>query len=200
MNKIDKNTLAVLYACSINGNDPFEAMSKTLFLSEIRTRLDRLKQNGLSDGNAALTKKGRDSIRVVLTGGVFDIIHPGHAHTLNAAKALGDVLVVVVATDDTARRMKRKIPQHSKEERQQLTDLLEMVDVCRVGQKDIFRTVEIIRPDVIALGYDQAHHEKSIKTGCERLGIEAKIVRLQSPMPGISSSKLTQDAGVTYNL
>ena len=37
--------------------------------------------------------------KTVLAGGVFDIIHPGHIHTLNAAKALGDVLVVAIATD-----------------------------------------------------------------------------------------------------
>ena len=43
-------------------------------------------------------------LKVVLAGGVFDIIHPGHIHTLNAAKALGDVLVVVIATDKTAVR------------------------------------------------------------------------------------------------
>ena len=34
-----------------------------------------------------------NSKKVVLAGGVFDIIHPGHIHTLNAAKALGDVPV-----------------------------------------------------------------------------------------------------------
>ena len=44
----------------------------------------------------------KSSSKIVLAGGVFDIIHPGHIHTLNAAKKLGDVLVVVVATDKTA--------------------------------------------------------------------------------------------------
>ena len=44
--------------------------------------------------------------KIVLAGGVFDIIHPGHIHTLNAAKALGDVLVVAIATDRTAEKMK----------------------------------------------------------------------------------------------
>jgi len=38
-------------------------------------------------------------LKIVLAGGVFDIIHPGHIHTLNAAKDLGDILVVVIATD-----------------------------------------------------------------------------------------------------
>ena len=46
------------------------------------------------------------SSKIVLAGGVFDIIHPGHINTLNAAKKLGDVLVVVVATDKTAIKMK----------------------------------------------------------------------------------------------
>ena len=40
--------------------------------------------------------------KVVLAGGVFDIIHPGHIHTLNAAKALADVLVVAIATTKTS--------------------------------------------------------------------------------------------------
>ena len=48
--------------------------------------------------------------KIVLAGGVFDIIHPGHIHTLNAAKALGDVLVVAIATDKTAQKMKKRAP------------------------------------------------------------------------------------------
>ena len=44
--------------------------------------------------------------KIILAGGVFDIIHPGHIHTLNSAKALSGVdgiLVVVIATDKTAK-------------------------------------------------------------------------------------------------
>ena len=40
--------------------------------------------------------------KIILAGGVFDIIHPGHIHTLNAAKALGDILVVAIATTKTS--------------------------------------------------------------------------------------------------
>ncbi len=193
MEIVDKNTLAVAYACGIDGNDPAEVMSGTFLPSEIETRLGRLKSRGLLDGNVGLTKTGRAAIRVVLTGGVFDIIHPGHVQTLAAAKALGDVLVVVVATDHTARRMKKKTPEHPEKERRNLAGLLGMVDLCCVGQKDIFSTVEAIRPDVIALGYDQAHHEDYIRAGCDKIGIGAKIVRLQSTMPEISSSKIQKD-------
>ncbi|SVE62492.1 uncharacterized protein METZ01_LOCUS515346, partial [marine metagenome] len=50
--------------------------------------------------------------KIVLAGGVFDIIHPGHIHTLNAAKALGGILVVAIATDKTAKKMKKRSPLH----------------------------------------------------------------------------------------
>ena len=53
------------------------------------------------------------SKKIVLAGGVFDIIHPGHIHTLTAAKALGDVLVVAIATDKTAQKMKKIRPLHN---------------------------------------------------------------------------------------
>ena len=65
-------------------------------------------------------EKLSSSKKIVLAGGVFDIIHPGHIHTLNAAKALGDILVVVIATDKTARKMKKSPPLHSQESRREL--------------------------------------------------------------------------------
>ena len=72
-------------------------------------------------------------LKIVLAGGVFDIIHPGHIHTLNAAKDLGDVLVVVIATDKTAIKMKKRSPLHSQESRYELVSCLSMVDVVIIG-------------------------------------------------------------------
>ena len=59
------------------------------------------------------------SSKIVLAGGVFDIIHPGHINTLNAAKKLGDILVLVVATDKTAIKMKKIKPLHNAKLRQE---------------------------------------------------------------------------------
>ena len=73
------------------------------------------------------------SSKIVLAGGVFDIIHPGHINTLNAAKKLGDTLVVVVATDKTALKMKKRKPLHSAELRHELVSSLSMVDLCTVS-------------------------------------------------------------------
>ena len=132
----------------------------------------------------------------MLAGGVFDIIHPGHIHTLNAAKALGDVLVVAVATDKTTKKMKKRPPLHSQELRCELVSSLSMVDKAVVGHEDdIFETVKEIRPDIIVLGYDQIHQEKFIDDGCKRINLNIEIVRLQSPVPDLSSSEIQKEYG-----
>ena len=136
------------------------------------------------------------SKKIVLAGGVFDIIHPGHIHTLNAAKALGDILVVAIATDKTAQKMKKRSPLHSQELRYELVSSLSMVDVAVIGHEDdIFETVKDVKPDVIVLGYDQVHQEKFISDGCKRINLDVKIVRLETPIPELSSSDIEKEYG-----
>ena len=134
--------------------------------------------------------------KIVLAGGVFDIIHPGHIHTLNAAKALGGVLVVAIATDKTAQKMKKRPPLHNQELRRELVSYLSMVDKAIIGHEDdIFETVKEIKPDIIVLGYDQIHQEKFIDDGCKRINLDVEIVRLQSPVPHLSSSDIEKKYG-----
>ena len=140
--------------------------------------------------------KKLSSKKIVLAGGVFDIIHPGHIHTLNAAKALGDVLVVVIATDKTAQKMKKRSPSHNQELRRELVSCLSMVDVVIIGdEEDIFETVKLVKPNLIALGYDQVHQEKFISDGCKRIKLDVEIVRLESPVPKLSSSEIEKEYG-----
>ena len=196
---LEKWILGSIYVGEITGSSPVNKIQEKTKVSEdiINAKIDLLVANQLVDKDRkTLTEIGRNSIKVVLAGGVFDIIHPGHIHTLNAAKRLGDVLVVVVATDNTAVRMKKRRPLHSQEQRQELVNSLNMVDLCLVGQEDdIFKTVNLVRPQIIALGYDQAHQEKFIKDGCIRIGLDAKVARLQSPIPESSSSKIQKEYG-----
>ena len=134
--------------------------------------------------------------KIILAGGVFDIIHPGHIHTLNAAKALGDVLVVAIATDKTAQKMKKRTPLHNQELRCELVSCLSMVDKAVIGHEDdIFKTVKEIKPNIIVLGYDQIHQEKFIDEGCKRINLNVEIVRLQSPVPELSSSEIEKKYG-----
>ena len=188
-----------MYVCQINETSPIGLIKKKSMLSEeaINTKIDDLIKNQLvNEDRSTLTEIGRNSLRVVLAGGVFDIIHPGHIYTLNAAKELGDVLVVVVATDNTSEKMKKRRPLHSQDQRQELVNSLAMVDLCLVGQEDdIFKTVDRVRPQIIALGYDQVHQEKFITDGCKKINLDAKVARLQSPIPDSSSSKIQKEYG-----
>ena len=199
MEIIEKTILSTIYVCQINGNESFKTIRENTMLSDIQIneKIDQLIiKNLVNEDKITLTEIGRDSLRIVLAGGVFDIIHPGHISTLNAAKALGDVLVVVVATDNTAIKMKKRNPIHNQEQRQELVNSLEVVDLCLIGQEnDIFKTVNLVKPQIIALGYDQIHQEQFITEGCKKIKLDAKVARLQSPIPESSSSKIEKEYG-----
>lgn len=199
MDIIDKKILGITYVCQLIKENPVHTYSKKTGLPEeyVAQRVDNLvKHDLITHDKLGVTEFGRSALRVVLAGGVFDIIHPGHIHTLNAAKALGDVLVVVVATDNTAIKMKKRRPLHSETLRQELINHLSMVDVCLVGNEgDIFKTVELVKPDIIALGYDQVHQEKFITDGCRKIDLDVRVARLQSPIPEFSSSKIEKEYG-----
>jgi cytidyltransferase-like protein len=147
-----------------------------------------------------LSDLGRSKIKVVLVGGVFDILHPGHIHTLKNAKSFGDILVVVVATNSTALKMKenRNI-YHDENQRQELVSSLSFVDLSLVGKEGtLYNTVSLVKPDIIALGYDQSHNEKEIQKKCFELGLKLNVIRLSSPIPKIKSSIIKRSLGCNF--
>jgi len=116
-------------------------------------------------------------VRVMATG-VFDLLHPGHLYFLSEAKKYGDELVVVVARDQTARRMKRE-PYVPELLRREMVEALKPVDRAILGSAtDIYQTVEAERPDVIVLGFDQVFDEREVERECERRGVKVRVVRL----------------------
>jgi cytidyltransferase-like protein len=154
----------------------------------------QLQRQGLISGNHgfhSLTPKGRRDIVVVMIGGGFDIIHPGHIDALKRAKSLGDVLVVSVARDSTYKRNKNREAIHPEKLRQELVSSVKFVDAAVLGsEKDIFETVQFLKPDIIALGYDQKHSENAIEEGAAKVGVQCKVVRLTSHIPNIKTSSL----------
>lgn len=92
--------------------------------------------------------------RVVLTGGVFDIIHIGHLYTLEQAKKYGDRLVVVVAGDRHIIKKGRR-PIHTQKYRAKIVGALKPVDKVVLGGDDPAKVLSKIKPDVIVYGYDQ---------------------------------------------
>jgi FAD synthetase len=130
-------------------------------------------------------KTERGPVRVFL-GGTFDGLHLGHVFLLQFARRRGLALArrqrrsgvhvsVVVARDDSVRRIKRTPAQHSEGERRKLVASLRDVDVAFLGvPNDFVRSVRRVDPDLVVLGYDQRGDWERILRDA---GIEAKVIR-----------------------
>jgi FAD synthetase len=121
--------------------------------------------------------------RVVLASGVFDLIHLGHVRFLEDAKKAGGPkakLIVIIAKDSTVEKMKGRKPIMSEDERLALVKSLKVVDDAVLGYEglDIGEVVEKIKPDIIALGWDQAEMENSVKNYLVKHKLQVSIVRI----------------------
>tara|TARA_Y100001970_G_scaffold90209_2_gene113708 strand:+ start:9186 stop:9632 length:447 start_codon:yes stop_codon:yes gene_type:complete len=114
--------------------------------------------------------------------GVFDLLHAGHLHYVEQAKSLGDELVVVVAHDDTVRKQKHE-PITSHELRCRMVSGLKPVDTAMVGNpptSPIFDILDVVKPDIIALGYDQKHSVDAIREGLDGHGhSHIEVIRVE---------------------
>jgi rfaE bifunctional protein nucleotidyltransferase chain/domain len=93
---------------------------------------------------------------VVLTNGAFDLLHVGHIRYLQAAKQLGDILVVAINDDDSVRRLKgAQRPVFPLAERMELVAALRGVDfVVSFAEDDVRQVIGVLKPDVHAKGTD----------------------------------------------
>src|ERR687883_343793 len=203
MDPMDKIILSSLYLTHLEpGISSFNRIRSRIPIDKkfYESKVSILERRGLVEkynDESNLTFIGRDALKVVLVGGVFDLIHPGHIHTLKAAKAEGDVLVVVVARQSTAQKIKkyRKI-YHDEKLRRDLVTSLNFVDLALIGKEGtLYDTVEYVKPNVIALGYDQAHSEKDIAENCKKRNLNVQVIRLSTPIPGSKSSKIKKELG-----
>jgi FAD synthetase len=131
-------------------------------------------------------------VRVMATG-VFDLLHPGHLYFLQEARRLGDELVVVVARDQTARRLKGE-PYVPESLRREMVEGLKPVDRAVLGSTtDIYATVAEYKPDIIALGYNQLWNEAEVAAECARRGVPVQVVRLgQRPHDDLATRRIVE--------
>jgi rfaE bifunctional protein nucleotidyltransferase chain/domain len=126
--------------------------------------------------------------RVVLTNGVFDLLHVGHLRYLRAARALGDVLVVGVNADATVRAAKPGRPLVPDVERAELVAALEPVDyVVLFAQPTADALLRALRPSVYVKGADYSETTLPEADTARKLGVELVFVPL---VPNHSSSAL----------
>jgi FAD synthetase len=162
--------------------------------SAVRSALGDAATKGLVRATGAsveLTPAGRRRLKVVMLGGAFEIIHPGHIHALSEAKKLGNTLVVVVATDESVERNKGRPPATDQGLRVALVSSLRQVDLALPGNKgSIYQILVRVRPDVVALGYDQRHNGEEIVREAAKRGVPISTARLGSPIPDVKTSKI----------
>ncbi len=99
--------------------------------------------------------------RLVFTNGCFDILHPGHVRYLQAAKLLGDVLIVGLNDDASVRRLKGAgRPLNTLDDRACLLAALKPVDLVVPFPEDTpLALILALRPDVLVKGGDYAADE-----------------------------------------
>ncbi|MCL2359983.1 adenylyltransferase/cytidyltransferase family protein [Candidatus Bathycorpusculum sp.] len=137
--------------------------------------------------------------KTVIASGVFDLLHLGHVRFLEDAKKAGGTdtkLIVIVARDSTAEKLKGKKPIMSEDQRRALVESLKVVDEAVLGFEglEIGEVIKKIQPDIIALGYDQTGMEQEIKeyiTGYKRPVLVVRIDKFGENTLD-SSSKIKQ--------
>jgi cytidyltransferase-like protein len=194
-----RRVLSKIYASQFTDKSRLDYLSQELETSsdQLLDELAVLRKANLIFGKKLprLAPAGREEICVVMAGGTFDIVHPGHLETLEQARALGDALVVSVARDATFRRNKGRDPLHNESMRRRLVSALKSVDAAILGSEhEILKTAVKVSPDIIALGYDQRHDGIEIRKQLARRGVKVRIVRLKSTMPDIKTRKILQSS------
>lgn len=127
-----------------------------------------------------MEKKSKTKKIVVAVSGGFDPIHIGHVRLFEAAKKLGNELVVILNNDNWLKKKKHHIFMHQKE-RQAIIKALKPVDRViltkhKKGDEDVSvcRALEEIKPDIFANGGDRKPDGDPVPEVdlCKKLGIE----------------------------
>ncbi len=132
----------------------------------------------------------------VLASGVFDLLHYGHIRFLEEAKRLGGddaVLVVIVASDETVTKSKGHPPIIPEAQRRAVMESLKVVDEAILGYSDmdLDRVMRTIRPDIVAVGYDQSEIEVEVRRLIAEKGYRTRVERVgRFGQEDLNSSKI----------
>ena len=133
----------------------------------------------------------------VLASGVYDLLHYGHIRFLEEAKKRGgpcSTLVVIVARDETVKRLKGQPPIIPESQRRAVVEALKVVDEALLGFEDLdlTRVIQQINPDVIAIGHDQDEIKRQLEKIKKARELEFRIVQIErfGPDELLSSSKI----------
>ena len=134
-------------------------------------------------------RKKRNGKLVVFTNGCFDLLHPGHIRSLEAARALGDVLIVGLNSDESVRTLKGPgRPVIPAEERAEILASLECVDAVVIfNESTPQKVVAALLPDILVKGGDWPGNQIVGREEVEAAG--GKVV-LIDVVPGYSTTEI----------
>ncbi len=116
----------------------------------------------------------------VMAFGSFDVLHPGHLFYLREAKRFGNNLVVVIARDETIKKIKGEDPKYNEKQRKEHLRDIPVVDKVVLGYlEDPYEIIEEINPDIICLGYDQDSFSETLKEEMKLRKMNPKIYRMK---------------------
>lgn len=118
--------------------------------------------------------------RLVFTNGVFDLLHVGHLASLEAARGLGDRLVVGINSDASTRRLKGpERPYQPEADRARLVAALRCVDAVTLFDEDTpGALIEALLPDVLVKGADYEGREVVGAEAVRAAGGEVRLVEM----------------------
>ena len=123
----------------------------------------------------------------IMVFGTFDMIHEGHGDLFRQARALAPdpFLIVSVARDASALRIKGAPPRHSENERLAAVRQYQLVDEAVLGDPEGYKThIHAAIPDIIALGYDQSgEYVEHLAQDLTDAGLTTTVVRLKAHLP-----------------
>jgi len=130
-----------------------------------------------------MVNKKSENKTVVLASGVFDLLHLGHVRFLEEAKKAGGEnaeLIVIIAKDSTVEQNKGRKPIMPEDQRRALVESLKVVDQAVLGYENlsIAEVIEKIKPDIIALGYDQEKMAQNVQDYVRAHKLALKIVKI----------------------
>ena len=134
-------------------------------------------------------REKRNGKRVVFTNGCFDVLHPGHIHSLESARALGDCLIVGLNGDESVRRLKGAgRPVIPAGERAEILASLECVDAVVVFE-DLTpqKVIAALLPDVLVKGSDWPGDQIVGRADVEAAGGRVVLV---DTVPGYSTKEI----------
>ncbi|PIQ68434.1 MAG: FAD synthase [Candidatus Taylorbacteria bacterium CG11_big_fil_rev_8_21_14_0_20_46_11] len=121
-----------------------------------------------------------DTPKTVLVFGTFDGLHDGHRFFLRESRKLGERLVAIVAQDTIVEQIKGYLPVFPLQERIQLLLDHAVVDDVLEGDTKLgtWSTVTKVKPDVIAVGYDQKHLEEKLREHIQSNSLSFEVVQI----------------------